>query len=107
MSEASKCRSCGQEIYWHRAKSGKNYPTNSADNRRDFHQCRNASSSAPSNTQARPVTITNAAPVADSSPLEATVEERVSHLEKQIREMYRLYRELQAKIPITQSDVGF
>jgi len=47
MPDISKCRRCNAPIYWHKSRSGKNYPCNSED-RKDFHQCSETAKPQPS-----------------------------------------------------------
>lgn len=91
------CRRCGETIYWHKSKSGKNYPSNSADDRRDFHDCpgrrHTAPAPAPATVERRPVQI------------ETTTEERIQALEEQVSQLHRMFKELRQGVPIGDSDV--
>jgi hypothetical protein len=92
---AYPCRKCGKPIYWHKSKTGKNYPCDSATDRRDFHKCEaSQQQSAPSPT---PPT-----PTFDSEP---TVEQRLRHLEEQVRSLVRTVKAVEARQPIGDSDV--
>ena len=112
MSEhtGSPCRGCGQTIYWHKSKAGKNYPTNSADDRRDFHQCP-ALQTVP---QVTPVGPTLAERVA---ALEGQMMERVTRLELEVLKLRKRLgvvdtqpgysSQITPDNPITESDIPF
>jgi hypothetical protein len=105
MSEhkASECRNCGQTIYWHRAKSGKNYPTNSPTDRRAFHQCNSATPPAP----AKPAPPTPPPPKV-AELMQPTLEERVAWLEKEVRALRNQQQrssQIAEQNPITDNDL--
>ncbi len=100
----AKCRNCGETIYWQRAKSGKSYPTNSPDDRKDFHNCQGKSAAAPSSPPAPPAPATKAAP---PQPLGATLTERVEALESTTAALVRQVRALGARIPLGSEDIPF
>jgi hypothetical protein len=96
---SSKCRQCGGEIFWHKAKSGKFYPADSATDRRAFHECDGA---APTPSAAlRPA----AAPA--PAPLGASLSERVDALEATVSALVRQLREVGSRVPIDNRDVPF
>jgi hypothetical protein len=90
----SECRKCKKPIFWHKSsKTGKNYPCDSATDRRAFHKC-------------------EAVPAPPEKPItpdyfEATIEQRVAALEKQLAQLSRTVQAVQARQPITAEDVGF
>ena len=87
------CRKCGKQIYWHKSsKTGKNYPTDSATDRRAFHQCAETEAQPP----AKPIT----------PDFSASLKERVAALEDQVSQLVRTIREVQAR-RIGDSDVAF
>lgn len=100
-----KCRKCGAVIYWHRAQSGKNYPCDSATDRRAFHQCQAAPVQQPAKN---PQTAQTPKALTPSyfNP-ESTLEERVSHLEEQVKNLARTVQAVQARQPIDDKDVAF
>lgn len=125
MSEhtGTPCRNCGETIYWHKSRSGKNYPTNSSDNRRDFHECPGRPSrSGTTNTitpakaaterraglaQLSQILENSTRTCAAKVQLEATTEDRVAALEQQVSQLNRMFSELRQEMPIIDSDVGF
>ena len=38
-ADGSKCRKCGQTIYWEMSRAGKPYPVDRPGDRKAFHQC--------------------------------------------------------------------
>jgi len=93
-ASTSKCRKCGKPIFWHKSsRTGKSYPTDSATDRRAFHQC---------DEQPKPA---NPQPITPS--FEATLEQRVESLEKQVAQLTRTIREAEARQPIGDSEVPF
>jgi len=126
------CRKCGQQIYWHKAASGKHYPTDSATDRKAFHQCKasippiggvdrvaqpkpknQSHSSCPNSFGDVTAKSSEIAPKASNpKPItpdyfEATLEQRVESLEKQLAGLVRTVQEVQRRQPITSQDVGF
>jgi hypothetical protein len=100
MSDSSKCRRCGAEIFWRKSqRTGRSYPVNSPDNPRDFHKCEPPPAQQPAKNP-EPLTP-------DYFDLEPTVEERVAALEKQVVQLTRTVQEAQGRQPITSEDVGF
>jgi len=95
IASGSKCRKCGRPIYWHKSKTGRNYPTDSATDRRAFHQCEALA-------QPKPVLQPTA-----TSDFEETLEGRVESLEKQVAQLARTIQAVQAQQPIGESDVAF
>src|SRR5215469_18049047 len=89
------CRKCGQQIFWHKAASGKNYPTDSPTDRKAFHQCEAAQQSAkPAPAPIpKPITPTYFSP-------EPSIEERVAHLEEQVKNLTRTVKAVEARQPI-------
>jgi len=88
------CRKCGKTIYWHKEKSGKNYPCDSATDRRAFHKCE----AVPADPPAKPI-------IPDY--FLGTVEERIAALEKQVSQLTRTVQEVEKRQPISAEDVGF
>lgn len=109
MSEisASECRRCGGRIYWHKSKNDKPYPCDSADDRRNFHACTGSSTGAVSGGAKVAPATPAPTPAPRTAPIEASLAERVTHLEKQVGWLYRKLQEQETKRPITDSDVGF
>jgi hypothetical protein len=105
MSEHSPnvCKNCGGTIYWHKSKAGKPYPTDSATDRRAFHQC---TGTAPTPPPLTPRTMAPAPP-APKQHIEASLEERVTHLERHVRELFKTISRLDSQRPISADDVGF
>jgi len=95
-ASTSKCRKCGKPIYWHKSREGKSYPCNS-DNRRDFHRCEES---------AQPKAAPSPQPMTPSY-FEATLEQRVAHLEEQVKNLTRTVQAVEARQPISAEDVGF
>ena len=93
----SKCRQCGQPIFWHKSRTGKSYPTDSATDRRAFHQCEGSAETKPATN---PETIT-------PDYFQPSVEQRLDALEKQVSQLSRTVREVQSRQPITAEDMGF
>lgn len=102
MSEhkGTECRRCGQTIYWHKSKAGKSYPTDSATDRRAFHNCTPTENTPPRAPQpeSRPK---------ESPNLEMTLEERVQSLEERMTRLNRSFTELEKRLPITDADIAF
>jgi hypothetical protein len=99
------CRKCGKTIYWHRAKSGKNYPCDSADNPRLFHKCLPATQSPPSPKVEKPKPeVAPLTPSYDFNP-EPSIEQRVEHIEKQLAALVRTVKAVESRQPITDSDL--
>ena len=96
----SDCRKCGKPIYWHKSKGGKNYPCDSPTDRRAFHQCEGEQQSA-----APPPLAQTPKPI--TSNIEASLEERVGSLERQVAQLTRTVQAVHAGQPIEGSDVGF
>jgi hypothetical protein len=97
------CRKCGKTIYWHKAQSGKNYPWDSATDRKAFHKCEaNPNSESTMNLAQTPKPLTP-----DYFDLEPTVEERVAALEKQVLQLTRTIQAVEARQPIGDSEVPF
>ncbi|HKF05417.1 MAG TPA: hypothetical protein VKB49_24070 [Candidatus Sulfotelmatobacter sp.] len=93
---SSECRKCGKTIYWHKSsKTGKNYPTDSADDHRAFHKCIDS---------AQPKPTPNPPPLKPDY-FSATVEERVTALEKQVAQLTRTVQEVQRRQPISDEDI--
>ena len=90
------CRKCGQQIFWHKAASGKHYPCDSPTDRKAFHQCKAAQQAA------KPV---EKAPLTPSY-FEPTLEERVTSLETQVSRLTTAVKAVEARQPITAEDVG-
>jgi len=65
----SICKRCGAAIFWHRSRGGKNYCTNTAEDRSDFHQCE-ANGTAP-------------------AKVEPSLSERVKRLERRFAELVK------------------
>lgn len=109
--KGSACRKCGQTIYWHRAKSGKNYPTDSATDRSAFHNCVPTDRTRvhcdppvkPPQHEASPT----GSQAAHSSQLEITLEERVQALETSVERLSRAFSDLYQRLPISNQDVPF
>jgi len=95
------CRKCGRTIYWHRAQSGRNYPCDSPTDRKAFHQC-----GEPAAALAKPEPVQTQKPITPDY-FEATLEQRVESLEKQYAQLNRAVLEIQKRMPIDMSDVGF
>jgi hypothetical protein len=93
----SECRKCRKPIFWHKSKTGKHYPTDSATDRRAFHQCDGAAVKQP----------TRVDPPITPDYFEATLEQRVDALEKHLAQLSRTVQAVQARQPISDSDVGF
>jgi len=89
------CRKCGKTIYWHRAQSGKNYPCDSATDRKALHQCTELAEPKP-----QPITPSYFSP-------EPSIEERIAHLEEQVKNLIRTVKAVESRQPIDMSDVGF
>jgi len=87
------CRTCGKTIYWHKSKAGKNYPCDSANDRRAFHQCEPAQQPAKNPQPTTP------------DFFEATLEQRVAGLEKQLAAIVRTIQEIQSRQPMGDGDV--
>ena len=94
-----QCRKCGQRIFWHKAQSGKFYPGNDANNRKDFHKCVGPAAQKPDPTP-KPQPLT-------PSYFEPSIEQRVEHIEKQLAALVRTVQEVHRRQPITAEDVGF
>jgi hypothetical protein len=94
-----QCNRCNRPIYWHRSKTGRNYPTDSPTDRRAFHEC-----TGPAPAPLRPQTM---APARAPEPLEATMEERVAHLEQTVAKLVLRFSEAEKQRPIGWDDVGF
>lgn len=92
-----ECRRCGKPIYWHKSQAGKNYPCDSATDRRAFHKCEQSPAHQPT-TSPKPIT---------PDYFEATLEQRVDALEKQVAQLTRTLREVKARQPIGDSEVPF
>jgi hypothetical protein len=87
------CRRCGKPIFWHKSRGGKNYPCDSPTDRRAFHRCEAAPTQQATN---------NAQPAQTPKPItpdyfEATLEQRIDALEKQVAQLARTIGE--ADIP--------
>lgn len=96
------CRKCGGQIFWHKAASGKHYPCDSATNRKAFHQCKAAQQAKPA-AKAQPAQTPKAI---TPDYFEATLDQRVEHLEKQLTALVRTVQEVQHRQAITAEDVG-
>jgi len=73
-AETSKCKTCGEVIFWHLSqRTGKKYPTDSATDRRAFHMCQNLEKGV-AVVQEPKRTVTG-----------KTVEQRLEWLEKEVR----------------------
>lgn len=94
------CKNCGGTIYWHKSKAGKPYLTDSATDRRDFHKCI-ATAPPP------PLTPRTMAPAPVKPTIEATLEERITHLEKSIREILGKIAHMENQRPISGEDIPF
>ena len=111
------CRKCGKTVYWHRAQFGKNYPCDSATDRRAFHKCEPAQQSLVNAVDQRPEPNQYEMPFRSSKAptpkpitpdyFEATLEQRVESLEKQVAALVRTVRAVESRQPITAEDVGF
>jgi hypothetical protein len=93
----SECRKCGKTIHWHKSKAGKSYPTDSATDLRAFHEC--------VGPEAKPQ-AKNPPPITPDY-FEATLEQRVAALEKQLAQLSRTVQAVQARQPISSEDIGF
>jgi hypothetical protein len=93
-----QCRKCVAQIFWHKSeRTGKFYPCDSADDRRDFHKCAGAQTQKP--TAEKPV-----APDFDPEP---SLELRVAHLEQIVNNLIRTVKAVEARQPIDDQDVAF
>jgi len=90
----SKCRKCHAIIYWHKSKTGKPYPTDSATDRRAFHRCEEPT------PEPSPKPIT-------PSYFDATLEQRVESLETQVARLTRALQGVESRQPITDQDIPF
>jgi hypothetical protein len=79
MVETSECRQCGQQIFWHKSKAGKNYPANSED-RRDFHQCQPKPATPPAQPSTPPLRTHTTAPANDLNSQVKVLENAVRSL---------------------------
>ena len=107
------CRHCSATIYWQLSKAGKRYKTNS-ERRNDFHNCEQAKPATALTAQAHKATLPPtvpmppvASPTAAALSFEASLEERVGHLEGQMARVIALVREIRAAQPITSDEIPF
>ena len=89
----AQCRKCGAEIHWHKSKSGKSYPTDSAIDRTAFHKCDGAPSSPQPKAQAA------------LEPIEATLSELVEALESTVAGLVRRLKEFEGRVPVGDQDI--
>ena len=99
-----QCRKCGQQIFWHKAASGKHYPCDSATNRRAFHQCVGPTEQPKPKPTPKPQPAQTLKPITPAY-FEATVEERVAHLEEQVKNLVRTVKTIEDRQPITDADL--